>query len=118
MRSFVVLAVLVAGITAVPAPNKQRAFSLFSVVSFPNEECTTTSSSSLNGVCKTAEECTNSGGTSMGNCASGFGICCLHKTDTCSSSQAIKNNVTYLLNQVQKHVLIQFLEGLIFAKLG
>jgi len=99
----VVLAVLVAGITALPRngapePNKQRAFSLFSVVSFPNEECTTTSSSSLNGVCKTAEECTNSGGTSMGNCASGFGICCLHKTDTCSSSQAIKNNVTYLLN--------------------
>lgn len=97
MRSFVVLAVLVAGTTALP-PREKRAFSLFSVVSFPNEECTTTSSSSLNGVCKTAEECTDSGGTSMGNCASGFGICCLHKTDDCSSSQTISNNVTYLLN--------------------
>ena len=94
-----VLAVLIAGTTALPPREKSMlenlcflllqmdilnflisgAFSLFSVVSFPNEECTTTSSSSLNGVCKTAEECTDSGGTSMGNCASGFGICCLHK---------------------------------------
>lgn len=34
----------------------------------------------------------------MGNCASGFGVCCLTKTSDCSSSNSITNNVTYIIN--------------------
>lgn len=49
--------------------------SLFSVVQFPNDECTT-NMNNMAGQCVTAEECGNNGGTAAGNCASGFGVCC------------------------------------------
>merc|ERR1711923_603413 len=64
--------------TALPARDK-RGFSLFSVVTFPNEACTTTMTPAMTGICVTAEECANSGdivATASGNCASGFGVCC------------------------------------------
>ena len=51
-------------------------FGLFSVVQFPNEECTTALDSNVKGICMNSDECTTRGGTSDGNCASGFGICC------------------------------------------
>merc|ERR1711994_137278 len=62
-----------------------KAFSLFSVVSFKNEPCvsssgTTGSGVNRNGTCFTATECTDNSGTASGNCASGFGICCLFTT--------------------------------------
>ena len=53
-----------------------EAFSLFSVVTFPNDECTTVMDPTMRGLCITAEECTDQGGTASGNCASGFGVCC------------------------------------------
>merc|ERR1711971_1185357 len=31
----------------------------------------------MRGLCITAEECTDQGGTASGNCASGFGVCCI-----------------------------------------
>ena len=49
-------------------------FSLFSIVQFPNTECTTASSSQ--GTCYTGSQCTSRGGTADGSCASGFGVCC------------------------------------------
>ena len=52
------------------------AISLFSVVQFPNEECTTGKDNSVKGICMNSDECTQKGGTSDGNCASGFGMCC------------------------------------------
>ena len=51
-------------------------FGLFSVVQFPNEECTTALDVNVKGICMNSDECTTRGGTSDGNCASGFGICC------------------------------------------
>ena len=57
-------------------------FSLFSVVTFPNAECTTNSVPARTGICVTAEECSSSGDvTAMadGNCASGFGVCCMRR---------------------------------------
>ena len=60
----------------------EKSFSLFSVVSFPNRECTTSSDTSdtiVNGVCQRDDECTSNGGTPSGNCASGFGVCCFYK---------------------------------------
>lgn len=47
--------------------------SLFSIVQFPNDECTTTDVNVKTGVCTTSTECTDGGGTHSGNCASGFG---------------------------------------------
>jgi len=98
MRNLATLAILIAGTTVTALHGEKRAFSLFSVVSFPNEECMGSSASNLMGICKTDEECTNSGGSASGNCASGFGICCVHTTDDCSSSLSITNNVSYILN--------------------
>ena len=54
-------------------------FSLFSLVQFPNSECT--SSSSTQGTCYTNSECTTRGGTADGSCASGFGTCCTFAND-------------------------------------
>ena len=51
-------------------------FGLFSVVQFPNEECTTALDVNVKGICMNSDECTTRGGTSDGKCASGFGICC------------------------------------------
>lgn len=83
--------------TAMAAPNKDaKAFSLFSVVTFPNDECTTVMDPTMRGLCITAEECTDQGGTASGNCASGFGVCCF---TTVTDAGAITNNVTYIQNE-------------------
>jgi len=71
--------------TALPTAQKQgKAFSLFSVVTFPNKECTTLMTPAMSGVCVTSEECQNSGNTiatASGNCASGFGVCCFRRIE-------------------------------------
>jgi len=83
--------------TAMAAPNKEaKAFSLFSVVTFPNDECTTVMDPTMRGLCITAEECTDQGGTASGNCASGFGVCCF---TTITEAGAITNNVTYVQSE-------------------
>ena len=51
-------------------------FGIFSVIQFPNVECTTREDTSVKGVCMSAEDCGNKGGTDDGNCAAGFGVCC------------------------------------------
>jgi len=97
MKSIVGLLTLASVATAMPSDEKSsKSFSLFSVVTFPNDECTTTMDSSMNGICKTQEECTENGGSVSGNCASGFGVCCFHSVDDCSTD--ITNNITYVQN--------------------
>merc|ERR1712223_2140988 len=82
-----------------PQSASGRAFSLFSVVTFSNDECTTTSPTTPTGICQTSTECSDNGGTSSGNCASGFGVCCLYTSTTCGSTEVeVKNNCTYLQN--------------------
>lgn len=76
-----------------------KVFSLFSVVTFPNDQCTaksSTTSATVYGTCLSNTECSNNGGTVDGNCASGFGVCCTYLVSTCSSS--ISNNCTYIQN--------------------
>jgi len=76
-----------------------KVFSLFSVVTFPNDQCTaksSTSSATQYGTCLSNTECSNNGGTIDGNCASGFGVCCTYLVSACSSS--ISNNCTYVQN--------------------
>jgi len=73
-----------------------KAFSLFSIVQFPNQQCTGSSSSTTYGTCYTSSECTSKGGSADGNCAAGFGVCCVITTSTCSST--ITTNTTYIRN--------------------
>merc|ERR1712241_1475941 len=72
-----------------------RQFSLFSIVTFKNDECTAVSTSGLKGVCMTSTEC-SSAGTADGNCASAFGVCCIIKVSTCGGSAT--KNASYIEN--------------------
>jgi len=83
--------------TALPARDK-KAFSLFSVVTFPNAECTTDTTPAMIGICVTAEECSNDGDViaqAQGNCASGFGVCCMRRVEG-SPNAAITSGLTYV----------------------
>jgi len=78
-----------------PVEKDEKSFSLFSLVSFPNDECLTTDPPT-SGRCLTSDECTEVGGKPQGNCASSFGVCCflsISETDT-----LISNNLTYIQN--------------------
>ena len=49
---------------------------LTSPPTFTLQVCTSLSSSTTNGTCYTASECSSKGGSADGNCAAGFGVCC------------------------------------------
>merc|ERR1711992_164719 len=75
-------------------------FSLFSVVTFQNKECTTDTSltgGATQGTCYSSTECNDKGGTKSGNCASGFGVCCAF-LNTAAVSSSISENRTRLRN--------------------
>merc|ERR1712241_667598 len=90
-------------------PNKQaydrdgKLFSLFTIVNFKNSPCVSSSSLSSgstpyrNGTCYTASECSSKGGSSKGNCASGFGVCCIFLYDS-TDQTTINYNDTYIQN--------------------
>merc|ERR1719323_97680 len=77
--------------------NKKQ-FSLFTVVTFPNNQCDVTSTSSgvSKGTCLSSSECTSKSGTVNGNCASGFGVCCTFLLSTCGST--VTQNCSYIQN--------------------
>jgi hypothetical protein len=77
-----------------PDERKNRMFSLFNVVKFKNSECQATSSTTLQGVCHTSEECDDLGGTADGNCAASFGVCCVVKVNTCGGT--VTQNASYI----------------------
>merc|ERR1712209_216495 len=72
-----------------------KQFSLFSIVTFKNAECSSASTSGLKGVCMTSSEC-NDKGYSDGNCAASFGVCCIQRVSTCGGT--VENNCTYIDN--------------------
>merc|ERR1711899_298851 len=84
------------------ASREGKVFSLFSVVTFPNEGCTSQSGTTgisgvnRNGTCYTSTECSDNGGTASGNCAAGFGVCCLFVYS--SASTTISQNCSYIQN--------------------
>merc|ERR1712048_1230616 len=96
------LAVLSLSLASNPEPSQTKderagkAFSLFSIVQFPNQQCTGSSSSSTYGTCYTSSECSAKGGSADGNCAAGFGVCCVIYSSTCGTS--ISTNTTYIWN--------------------
>merc|ERR1712110_156858 len=77
---------------------KEKHFSLFSVVTFKNEQCTsetTLTGGARPGTCYTTTECSDKKGTKSGNCASGFGVCCVF-IDKTGASVTIKENRTHI----------------------
>lgn len=74
----------------------KRDFSFLTIVTFKNEPCTFVADTPNKGVCYPTSKCTELGGTSDGNCASGFGVCCKLITNTCGDT--VSNNCTYLQN--------------------
>eukprot|EP00093_Oithona_nana_P001154 01154.XXX_2401_3142_1 [CDS] Oithona nana genome sequencing. len=77
---------------------QKKLFSLFSVVTFPNDQCTGKSSGSVEvlGTCFSESECTSKGGSADGNCAAGFGVCCTFTINTCGDT--VSNNCSYVQN--------------------
>lgn len=71
-----------------------RLFNMFSVVNFPNDECT---ASSTKGVCVAGSECNARGGVILGSCASGFGSCCAIYVTDCTTDN-FQFNLTYITN--------------------
>lgn len=71
-------------------------FSLFSIVQFPNYKCTAASSSATVGTCFTSSECSGKAGNADGNCAAGFGVCCVISTTSCGAT--VSANTSYIRN--------------------
>jgi len=100
MKSFVACLVLLASsglCLAAPASEDkdERSLSLFTVVNFENTDCDTTDGQK--GKCYNTEECTAKGGTTSGNCASGFGVCCVVTLAACGGD--VTHNSTYVANE-------------------
>merc|ERR1712024_134367 len=85
-----------ADLNKIRAPGAGKTLSLFSIVQFPNQQCTGSSSTTTYGTCYTSSECSAKGGSADGNCAAGFGVCCVIYTTTCGTS--ISTNTTYIRN--------------------
>jgi len=101
MRFLVMTFLLVAGarsasvIEELPQENRDQKFlSIFQIVKFENDACNATDGNV--GTCFTAAECTSNAGVATGNCASGFGVCCVAVVDSCSPY--VQQNNSYLVN--------------------
>lgn len=100
---FVTVIYLGATVSTLPEPSSEKTkkqLSLFSVVTFKNEECTsetTLTGGVRQGTCFTATECVDKSGQKSGNCASGFGVCCVFLENS-GASATISQNRTYLRN--------------------
>ncbi|XP_059087179.1 uncharacterized protein LOC131883678 isoform X2 [Tigriopus californicus] len=74
-----------------------KIFSLFNIVTFEQNTCNCLSDSSIQGTCMTKMECENSDGGQMdGQCAAGFGHCCMMVKNT--PTALVTRNTTYLQN--------------------
>merc|ERR1711935_51893 len=101
MRVWIFL--ILAGICLADQERNDRMFSLFSVVQFKNDPCTSSdkissaSTTNRNGTCVTSSECIERSGSAKGNCAAGFGVCCVQilKDD---SDTDVNYNDTYIQN--------------------
>jgi len=79
---------------------KEKSFSLFSVLKWKNTGCQSVSDVNLQGVCYTKQECDDLGGEEDGNCAAGFGTCCIIrvKGTTDNRGGTVTQNCSYIEN--------------------
>jgi len=75
-------------------------FSLFNVVKFKNSMCQSKTTADLQGVCYTKTECEDGGGMVDGNCAAGFGSCCIFVVSgtTAACGGTVSRNCSYIEN--------------------
>merc|ERR1711884_777660 len=74
---------------------QEKQLSVFTVVKFPNDMCTS-ATSGRNGTCYTSSECNSKGGSSSGSCASSFGVCCIfEKSCQDGPGSSVSENCTY-----------------------
>jgi len=85
---------------ALPQERQEKSFSLFSVLKWQNTGCQAVSDSNLQGVCYTKQECTDLGGEEDGNCAAGFGTCCIVKVKGTTDNRGgtVTQNCSYIEN--------------------
>lgn len=79
---------------------REKHFSLFSVVTFKNDECSSESTlagGTQIGTCYSTTECSDKNGMKSGNCASGFGVCCVF-LETSQATATISQNRTIIRN--------------------
>jgi len=85
---------------AAPASQKDaRLLSLFAIVNFENDDCVAVDGGTATGnlgKCYTSTECTSKGGVARGNCAAGFGTCCVVTIAACGGT--VDKNSTYIAN--------------------
>lgn len=81
----------------ISAMRNKKSFSLFSVVTFKNDECASDSTfagGAVRGTCYSQTECNDKSGQKSGNCASGFGVCCIFISNV--GTATVSENRTYL----------------------
>jgi len=85
---------------SLPNERQEKSFSLFSVLKWQNTACQAVSDANLQGVCYTKQECDDLGGEEDGNCAAGFGTCCIVKVSgtTASPGGTVTQNCTFIEN--------------------
>merc|ERR1712018_1123825 len=85
---------------SLPNERQEKSFSLFSVLKWQNTACQAVSDANLQGVCYTKQECDDLGGEEDGNCAAGFGTCCIVKVSGTSASPGgtVTQNCTFIEN--------------------
>lgn len=102
-KPFLFLTCLVVVVSSLETSNNRNSkhFSLFSVVQFNNEQCTTDATpagGATTGTCYTSTECSDKDGVSAGRCASGFGVCCTFINRVEALTSEIMENRTRLRN--------------------
>merc|ERR1712018_809707 len=101
-------------VTETQSQRGKRQFSLFTIVSFPNDQCSAKSASTTGvtyGTCLSSTECNSQSGTVDGNCASGFGVCyffckllwikCFQKLHLCPKSKLFQFIYCYHHNKLR-----------------
>lgn len=87
----VATAVSPASIQETGQTRNEKFLSIFEIVRFNNEQCETEDGN--RGTCFSAADCRNpekGSGEAKGTCASGFGVCCYSKIDSCVNGQIVK----------------------------
>merc|ERR1711963_560577 len=79
---------------------QEKSFSLFSVLKWKNTGCQSVSDVNLQGVFYTKQECDDLGGEEDGNCAAGFGTCCIIRArgTTGNRGGTVTQNCSYIEN--------------------
>jgi len=85
---------------AMTSDRQDRSFSLFTVLKWKNSGCQAVSDTALQGICNTQQQCTDIGGSADGNCAAGFGVCCILVVSgtTASPGGTVTQNCSYIQN--------------------